>query len=530
MRLIRIALLAAALTLVGCDALNPPSPTPTATPTATETPTITPTATITPTPTATYTPSLTPTATETPTATFTPTLTPTASNTPEPVAQFLNDNSRLLDLPDALRTGLARPYIAFVNQNDRQTVTNLATGQPETNIVTLYITAPDNPGTRIQIIELRTEDSQNFFFSERGSTVAYLMRDPLGLTSGLYVIDLTIGLNVRVLPITSLIQRGRYSEPVWSPDGRNLALALQTGYDMDIFVLNVDSFTWRNLSNQGSYDWHPVWSPDGRSIAFLSDRANCPSWRPGDGNACDNNFDVPPTAGNVYVQNVESGAVTRVSDHAVTEPPVWVNNSLVAYAVTDPTDPLSEERELWLAEAATGRQTEMTVPGMTTKIYSGEVWSPDGARVVFLSSGGGSNQVVMMRTDGTVIATTAALNFPRFGMIASWSDDSTRLAVGGTVGQCPYGRIMVDVTQTEASGQFAYTAPPAPPQPTSVCDPVFGPGNAGAAFLGITGSAQGAADGRADVYSVNANGFGQVNLTGNLRGNVRLLGWIGPVQ
>jgi hypothetical protein len=43
---------------------------------------------------------------------------------------------------------------------------------------------------------------------------------------GLYVIDLTLATPIRgrILPITSLVQRGIYSQPTWSPDGARLAL------------------------------------------------------------------------------------------------------------------------------------------------------------------------------------------------------------------------------------------------------------------------------------------------------------------
>lgn len=529
MRLPRLVIpvLALALALVGCTGLAAPTPTPTVTPTATLTPTMTATATQTLPPTATFTASPSPTATLTPTVTFTPTLQPTASNTPEAVAQFLNDNSALLEIPAEIRDGIESPYVAFLNTNDRETIGNLSTASPQTNLVTLYYSSPASPAGRVPIIEVRSEDSSNFYISRDGSAVAYLLDDPLGLTSGLYVIDVSIGLNVRAIPLSSLVQRGRASIPQWSPDGRTLAIALATGYDIDIFLLDLASFTWRNITNVGAYDWHPVWSPDGTRIAFLSDRANCPSWIPGQQNACDSNFDIPPTAGNVYVLDIESGEVTRVSDLAVTEPPTWVNNTRLSLAVTDPTDPLSPERALWLADLTTGAVRELGEGAGDTPIYSGEAWSADGTKVIFLDSSTGANRVVLMRDDGTVIASTDALSFPRFGMVASWSPDGTRIALGGTGGQCPYGRVMIDVTTTETNGSFGYSAAPGAPQPTSMCSPAFASNSQLAAFIGITGSAQGAADGRADVYTVNNNGFGQVNLTGNLRGNVRLLGWVG---
>jgi hypothetical protein len=34
-------------------------------------------------------------------------------------------------------------------------------------------------------------------------------------------------------------------------------------------------------------------------------------------------------------------------------------------------------------------------------------------------------------------------------------------------------------------------------------------------------------DGRVDVYVATVNGFGAVNLTGSLRGSIKLLGWYG---
>lgn len=528
MQLTRLLLLILTFALVGCSGLASPSPTPTITPTVTQTATLTLTPSITPTATATFTPSPSPTITLTPTATWTPTLTPTASNTPEPVAQFLNDNSSLLEIPDDIRDGIETPYVAFLNTNDRETIGNLSTASPQTNLVTLYYAPANNLSGRVQIIEVRSEDASNFYVAPNGMAVAYLLDDPLGLTSGLYVIDISIGLNVRAVPMTSLVQRGRTSLPQWSPDGRTLAIALATGYDIDIFTLDLASFTWRNVTQSGAYDWHPVWSPDGSRIAFLSDRANCPSWIPGDSNACDTNFDVPPTAGNVYVLEVSTGEVTRVSDLAVTEPPVWVTDTRLSLAVTNPADPLSPERALWLADLSTGSVRQMRASSNDSQpIYSGEAWSPDGTKLIVLDSSGGANRVVLLRDDGTLIASDERLTFPRFGMVASWSPDGARIALGGLVGQCPYGRVVIDTALTETNGSFAYTAAPGVPQPNSMCSPTFSRNSQFAAFMGVTGSATGAVDGRADVYIVNNNGFGQANLTGNLRGNVRLLGWVG---
>ncbi|MCU0466777.1 MAG: hypothetical protein MUF38_19700, partial [Anaerolineae bacterium] len=141
------------------------TPTPSATPTNTTTPTVTPTATASPT--------ITPTPTETlpPTATLPPTL------TPEPVTLFLTDNSQLLDIPDNIRDGLDFPHVAYVVSNDRETITNLSTAQPTTDVATLYYASPSNPAGRIPIIEIDTEAPDQFYLSADGSAFAYLLDD-----------------------------------------------------------------------------------------------------------------------------------------------------------------------------------------------------------------------------------------------------------------------------------------------------------------------------------------------------------------
>jgi hypothetical protein len=58
--------------------------------------------------------------------------------------------------------------------------------------------------------------------------------------------------------------------------------------------------------------------------------------------------------------------------------------------------------------------------------------------------------------------------------------------------------------------------------PPSMCDPVFSPNGAFVAFTGINPRV----DGRVDIYTANFNGFGAVNLTVDLQGQIQLLGWV----
>ncbi len=56
----------------------------------------------------------------------------------------------------------------------------------------------------------------------------------------------------------------------WSPDSRKIAFQYWTGDYQDIYVLDVDDGSYRDLSNSnnGTFDGNPVWSSDGQKIAF----------------------------------------------------------------------------------------------------------------------------------------------------------------------------------------------------------------------------------------------------------------------
>jgi Tol biopolymer transport system component len=497
-----------------CQTLSAPTATPT--PTATATATVTPSATPSHTPTATASATVTPTPTpsDTPTMTLTPTITPTASITPMPVAGFVYDNWSVVDLPDSIRNGLGGYQIAFINQNDRDGVGDVRTPQPTTNLETLYFGSPTSPGVRTPILQLNASTSDQVYVAAPGNAVAYFQNDPNGVTSGLYILDISIGFSSRVIPIASMIQRGFFSEPSWSPDGAQLAMALATGYALDIFTIGRDGSGAQNITTSGAYDMWPSWSPNGRYLLFVSDRARCPSWIPGDEGACDALTDPPPNGGNPYVLDLTTDEVRQLSDEWLTEPPRWVNQRLIAFASGEPA--LGDaERGLWLADIVTGQERAVRLAGgPPNQVNLAEAWAPNGSAVVFQDASGTTNDVVMIAADGSLIGRSAELNFPRFGMSAAWSPDSQRVAFGGVGGNCPFGARVLDIT-------FNVVARGNPPP--SMCDPVFSPDGQLLAFTGVSPRI----DGRVDVYVANNNGFGANNLTGDLRGQIMLIGWVG---
>lgn len=501
-----------------CQALSAPTPTPTASATSTSTATITPTATHTPSPTAvppSATATDTPTVTATPSITPIPTAAPTSTITPQPTVGFVFDNWTLADLPEDIDSRLDTPLIAFINQNDRDGIGDARTPQPATNVETLYYVPPTNSAGRFPILQLPASTESQVFISQNGKSIAYLRDESGGQgTGGLYILDMESEISGRILPITSLVQRGFPSQPSWSPDGSRLAIALATGYDMDIYAIGKDGSNIQNLTNSGAYDLWPSWSPDGRYLLFVSDRARCPSWIPGDANACDALTTPPPNGGSPYLLELATGTVTQLSGQWLTEAPRWLNATKIVFSSGDPTfgDP---ERTLWIGDANTRQAREVRLAdGSDGPIRLSEAWALDGSAVVYQNAGVSTTEIIAANVDGSLIGRTSELNFPRFGMMAAWSTDGTRIAIGGINGQCQYGiRVFDRNLDSVARG----TPPP------SMCNPSYSADGQWLAFTGINPRI----DGRIDVYVATANGFGSANLTGGLRGAISLIGWVG---
>ncbi|MEO8397759.1 MAG: hypothetical protein ABI700_32490, partial [Chloroflexota bacterium] len=350
------------------------------------------------------------------------------------------------------------------------------------------------------------------FIAPTGDAVAYLKPTGLNNLAGLYIADFKSAISARVLPIRSLTQRGIYNPPVWSPDGSQMAIALATGYDIDIYTVGRDGSNPTDLTNQGSYDFWPVWSPDGSYLAFVSDRAKCPSWIPGEPGTCDGTDTPAPTGGMVYVLEMGTKQVRQLSDQWVTEPPKWANPRTVVFSSGDPL--LGDtEHAIYAADVVSGDARKVTLTNGDVSLKLAESWSPTGQEVVFQAAGS-TTDIVLATVNGVELGRISDLPFARYGMTAAWSSDGTHLAIGGISGQCPYGVVVVD------SNLKSLVRNPPPP---TMCDPVYSLDNRFLAFSGINPKV----DGRTDIYVANPNGLSLVNLTGSLRGQIDLLGWVG---
>ncbi|HXT15920.1 MAG TPA: hypothetical protein VN706_09860 [Gemmatimonadaceae bacterium] len=58
----------------------------------------------------------------------------------------------------------------------------------------------------------------------------------------------------------------------WSPDGKSLVFTGQAGGISDLYLLDLNAGTVRQLTNDKYADYQPTFSPDGKTIAFSTDR------------------------------------------------------------------------------------------------------------------------------------------------------------------------------------------------------------------------------------------------------------------
>lgn len=518
--LLSFIFLAGCSSLLGDDPTLTPTPlppisvkvdTPTYTPTATETLTPTPTETLLPTETPTLTP-VPPSAT--PSQTPTPTETPLPTSTPVAAVQYQNDQWLQINMPSQISEGLTANWLAFINYNDR--TTRSSSPEPASQVQTLYFYRPDT-NQRLKIFDMPASVGDRVYVSPAGTHLLYFVEsgtDSAGnLLSGLYMLDMTIGLSYRLFDIPNINPRGIPGHrPAWSGDGRRLAVALTTEYATDIFVMNADGTGFRNATQHGSYDLWPALSPDGLWLAFVSDRLTCPTWTPGEPNTCDLPAATPPTEGNLFILNMNTNELRQVTDIKLNGAPRWITDSKLVFS-TGGGNALATQSDLWIVDIDAGSAVQITDPGT---LNIGEAWTVDASQVVYQRAAN-NTQIIVADNIGRELATTSEFIFPRYGMAADWSPDNQFLAIGGHNGQCPYGIIVVDPLLQVVT---------APGRNLLACDPMYASQGRFMAFVGIRPGTT--TDGRVDIYLANMNGLGARSITADLQGQMLLLDWIGP--
>ncbi len=70
---------------------------------------------------------------------------------------------------------------------------------------------------------------------------------------------------------------GAFAHVQASPDGRSLAVSMETSARTELWVKDIASGRFTRLVGEGSYAYRPAWGPDGKVVTFISDRTGPPA-------------------------------------------------------------------------------------------------------------------------------------------------------------------------------------------------------------------------------------------------------------
>ncbi len=208
--------------------------------------------------------------------------------------------------------------------------------------------------------------------------------------------------------------------PVWSPDGTKVAFASDRHGNFDLFVVDAEGGAAARLTAHSATDWPCCFGRDGKEIFFTSRRQDAPE-------AC------LPTAWltELYAVPVGGGPARQVLTTPAEMAQWSPDGKQLAYHDSKGFENVwrkhhesSVTRDLWIWDPATNVHRRITE-------YAGEdrnpVWSPDGARLFFLSERGQGSNVWSQAVAGGA-APVLMTRFPRHPVrFLSGSADGTLL-------------------------------------------------------------------------------------------------------
>jgi TolB protein len=128
----------------------------------------------------------------------------------------------------------------------------------------------DSDGENAQVILDSHQPIMSPAWSADGQWLAYVSFE--NRVAAIIVQQLRTGQRQRVSA-----RAGVNGAPVWSPDGRRLALTLSgTGGNLDIYVLDLATQALIRITDDPAIDTEPAWSADGANLYFTSDRSGGP--------------------------------------------------------------------------------------------------------------------------------------------------------------------------------------------------------------------------------------------------------------
>ena len=201
----------------------------------------------------------------------------------------------------------------------------------------------------------------------------------------------------RVAPLIET--RAGYEDPVFSPDGRHIAVTIASETGSDVWILDLERATRSRLTAGGTGAF-PVWAPDGSKVAFQSTAPGSWNlfWKPVDGRSEAQPLlsGADPSSGRSWPNtgaDLLPGTLPTLSGASPQFPASWSPDGVtLAFHERKPDG----ERDIWVVSP--GRDP---VPFLLTPFDERSPrFSPDGKWITYVSDEAGRNDVYVQPFPG----------------------------------------------------------------------------------------------------------------------------------
>ena len=284
--------------------------------------------------------------------------------------------------------------------------------------------------------------------------------------------------------------------PAWSRDGRTIVFVSWRDGNGEVYAMDADGTSPRNLTQDPAQDVHPAWSPDGRRIAFVSSRSPSSRCKPGPGPCWGRD-----RQSEIYVMNADGSRKRNLTRRANDDYPTWSPDGRRIAFLRATGSYRHHGYHLYVVNAdGSGLRNLMQIAAVAY-FYSHLVWSPDGRTIYFGR--------YLISTDGS-----GARKLPYIPLIAVWSPDGRQIAFVGNRprgGPCPCkDNSDIYVMNADGSGTRRLTH-----NVGYDGGPAWSPDGRKIAFQSNRGFRYRGGMGNGEIYVMNADGSGKRNLTRN---------------
>ncbi|HEX7049668.1 MAG TPA: Ig-like domain-containing protein [Longimicrobiales bacterium] len=217
-----------------------------------------------------------------------------------------------------------------------------------------------------------------------------------------------------IAQLTDADLRGTFA---WSPDGGRIAFAKLDGDVVDVYTVAADGSGLTRITNDPYRNMDPVWSPDGSQIAVVNDTST--------------RFGIIPY-GEIHVVAAngsgQSVAITRLEDGAFDREPAWSpDGTRIAFRRAS-----GNRWDIYVKAANGSGEAVNLTEGMEGR-SSQPVWSPDATRIAFhnYTRPGGTGEdldIYVIAADGSGEARNVTNNVLANDLWPAWSPDGSRIA------------------------------------------------------------------------------------------------------